>query len=87
MSRTQHYYNLCNRHQGRTVRIIENGGYEHVGRIVRVTPNCVYLECNRRPGWGGFGYGYGGYYGYRPYVYPVALAAIGGFVLGAALFW
>ncbi|WP_078552664.1 hypothetical protein [Bacillus alkalicellulosilyticus] len=48
------------------------------------------------PGYGGYpggyyqsGYtvaGYGGYPGYRP-IFPVALAAIGGFALGAAFFW
>ena len=43
---------------------------------------------------GGYGGGYGGYggygaygYGRRPWLFPVALAAIGGFALGAAFFW
>lgn len=39
---------------------------------------------------GGYpGYGYGGYghVGRNPYIVPVALAAIGGFALGAAFFW
>lgn len=39
----------------------------------------------------GAGYpGYGGYgpsYGRNPYFAPVALAAVGGFALGAAFFW
>ncbi|MCT8137193.1 hypothetical protein H1D32_05215 [Anaerobacillus sp. CMMVII] len=47
------------------------------------------------PGYGGPGYAYGGYGAYgggygigrNPYFVPVALAAIGGFALGAAFFW
>ncbi|MBM7097669.1 MULTISPECIES: hypothetical protein [Alteribacter] len=88
MSRCAHYYNVCSRNQGRNVRIIEHSGRQHAGRIVRVTPSTVYIEGRGpRGGFGGFGYGYYGSYGYRPYVYPVALAAISGFALGALLFW
>ncbi|WP_084405723.1 hypothetical protein [Alteribacter aurantiacus] len=88
MSRYTHYYNVCSRNQGRNVRIVEHCGRQHVGRIVRVTRSNVYIE-GRGPqgGFGAFGYGYYGYYRPRPYVYPVALAAIGGFALGALLFW
>ncbi|TMW71535.1 hypothetical protein [Alteribacter natronophilus] len=87
MSRCDHYYNVCRRHQGRNVRIIEHSGRQHAGRIVRVSPSHVFLE-SRQPQGGGFGYGWGPRYGYyRPYVYPVALAAISGFALGALLFW
>lgn len=76
-------YNLCCKHHGKVVRITRRDGKVHVGTITRVTRSHVWL----RPV-GGFGYGYGFYGGYGyGYGVPIALAAIGGFALGAALFW
>ncbi|PYZ97385.1 hypothetical protein CR205_01930 [Alteribacter lacisalsi] len=87
MSRCDHYYSVCRRHQGRNVRIVEHSGRQHAGRIVRVSRSHVFLEPRQPQRWGfGYGWGWGGY-GYRPYAYPVALAAISGFALGALLFW
>jgi hypothetical protein len=88
---SHHYYELCCRHQGKVVTIYETCGKVHVGRIVSVDQQHVYLEPVSR-GVSGFGWGYPGYgfpfYGYRrPFFFPVALAAIGGFALGASLFW
>ncbi|UCZ55352.1 hypothetical protein LGQ02_14515 [Bacillus shivajii] len=85
-----HYYELCCRHKGRRVRITDRHGREYVGRIVDVDRRNVYLEpLGGSPR--GFGYGYyGGYYGYygrRRRVVTVSLAAIGGFLIGTALFW
>ncbi len=87
------YYDLCCRHRGEVVTIFETCGKRHVGRIVQIDRRNVYIEPISRgrvagyswgyyPGWGYPGYGYY----YRPWV-PVALAAIGGFIVGAALFW
>ncbi|OLN22137.1 hypothetical protein BTO30_11220 [Domibacillus antri] len=77
-------YNLCCKHHGRVVRITCHDGKVHVGKITRVTREHVWL----RPvgGIGGFGYGFYRGYGYG-YGIPIALAAIGGFALGAAFFW
>ncbi|OIJ18652.1 hypothetical protein BKP45_16100 [Anaerobacillus alkalidiazotrophicus] len=86
------YYDLCCQHKGKVVTIYERTGKVHVGKIVDVDQQYVYIQPETR-GVRGFGYGYYGYPGYYPYpypyypVWPVALAAIGGFVLGAALFW
>lgn len=89
-----HYYHVCCEHRGKVVTIYERTGKRHVGRIVEVDKQFVYLEPTSAGvtgySWGypGYGWGYRPYgYGYRPYWVPVALAAIGGFALGAAFFW
>lgn len=47
-----------------------------------------YNSYNQYGGYGGRGpYPYHGGYGGNPYFFPVALAGIGGFALGAAFFW
>jgi ferredoxin-fold anticodon binding domain-containing protein len=38
------YYDICNRHIGKTARITDRSGRVHVGRITRVTRNKVYIE-------------------------------------------
>ncbi|PYZ93950.1 hypothetical protein CR194_10530 [Salipaludibacillus keqinensis] len=80
---------MCCRYKGKYVRITDVSGVEYRGRIVNVDRQYVYLEQDNK-GFGGFGYGYyGGYYPPPRYYYPVvpvALAAIGGFFLGAAFF-
>ena len=96
LSNPNYYYRLCCEHKGKVVRVYETSGREHVGKIMRVDEQYVWLE---RVGPGVSGYGYG-YYGYDPYAgygagygagggfwFPVALAALGGFALGAAFFW
>ncbi|MED3645555.1 hypothetical protein P4475_01720 [Halalkalibacterium halodurans] len=80
-----YYYDLCCKHHGQVVQITEKCGKRHVGRIVAVDQQYVYLEPvggHRGPG----GFCYGWCWGWRPF-FPVALAAIAGFALGAALFW
>ncbi|OIJ14161.1 hypothetical protein BKP35_08175 [Anaerobacillus arseniciselenatis] len=79
-----HYYDLCCKHKGQVVTIYEKTGRVHTGRIVSVDHQHVYLEPVSR-GVSGFHWGWG--WGWRPFIFPVALAAIGGFALGASLFW
>ncbi|WP_078428980.1 hypothetical protein [Alkalihalobacterium alkalinitrilicum] len=90
------YYQLCCDHRGKVVTIYDKGGRQFYGRIVNVDHQYVYIETRQRStSLGGFSYGYygGGYYPYRyghgfGYgIVPVALAAIGGFILGSAIFW
>lgn len=91
------YYEMCCQHRGKVVSIYEKSGKMHYGRIVEVDREYVWIEpTGARPRGFGYGYyGYGGYPGYgyhghgfhRPFWVPVALAAIGGFALGAAFFW
>lgn len=84
LSNPNYYYRLCCEHKGKVVRLYETTGREHVGRIMRVDEQYVWLE---RVGTDTRGYGYGYYpaYGYDPYYgagyghgggywFPVALA-------------
>ncbi|PLR66145.1 hypothetical protein [Bacillus sp. UMB0893] len=87
---SQNYYNLCCQYHGKVVRISDRFGNQHVGRIMNVTRNKVYIQPfggRRRGGYGlgfyGGGYGYG--YGYGGY--GIGLAFITGVVLGGLLFW
>jgi hypothetical protein len=83
-------YGLCCRYQGKTVRIREHNGREHVGRIARVSPNRVYIEpVGGRGRLGGYGYGFDGRgygYGYG-FGYGIALGAIAGIALAGLFFW
>lgn len=85
-----HYYDLCCKHRGQVVTIYEKCGKVHVGKIVNVDHQFVYIE-PLSGGVSGYGWGYPGWgypgYGFRRPFFPVALAAIGGFALGSALFW
>lgn len=87
MPNPTYYYKICCEHKGKVVRLYETSGREHVGRIVEVDEQYVWIErtvTETR----GYSYGfYGPRFYPRPYVFPVALAALGGFALGAALFW
>jgi hypothetical protein len=84
------YYNLCCRYQGRHVRIDDRHGNVHVGRILRVTPNQVFIQPSRHRGnnngYGGYGYGGYGGYGYED-TYGLALGVITGIVLASLFFW
>lgn len=93
MHNSRYYYDLCCQHKGKVVRIHERNGRAHVGRIVEVDEKYVWIERQSREV-SGFGYGFWGPgwgWGYRRpyygYAVPVALAAIGGFALGAAFLW
>ena len=78
MSDASYYYDLCCKHKGKVVRIYDRYGREYVGRISHTDRDYVWLE-PVHSGAGGFGFGF--------FFFPVALAAIGGFALGAAFFW
>jgi hypothetical protein len=79
------YYDLCCRCRGKVVTITCLDGRKHTGRITHVTDTHVYLQPTGAGQFGGFGYGWG----YRPFGFgfPIALAFIGGFALGTALWW
>ncbi|MFC0559750.1 hypothetical protein [Halalkalibacter alkalisediminis] len=81
------YYDLCCRYRGKVVTITCLDRKTYSGTITHVTDTHVYLQPTGGRQFGGFGYGWG--YGYRPWGwgFPIALAAIGGFALGAALWW
>lgn len=77
-----YYYDLCCKHKGRVVRIHDRSGKEYCGKIMRVDQTYVWLQPVNPASYGfSYGWGWGG-----PWV-PIALAGIGGFALGAALFW
>ncbi|QKS71815.1 hypothetical protein FLK61_34670 [Paenalkalicoccus suaedae] len=76
-----YYYSLCCQNHGRHANITDIQGNTFSGKIVNVDQHNVYIQQGNR-------YGYNpNYYGYQSPVIPVALAAIGGFALGAAFFW
>ena len=94
------YYELCCQHKGKVVQIYEKSGKLHYGRIVEVDREYVWIDPSVGGprgftyGYPGYGYGDYGHYGYHrhgfrrhPFFVPVALAAVGGFALGAAFFW
>ncbi|MDQ0256553.1 hypothetical protein J2S74_003973 [Evansella vedderi] len=85
MSTTAYYYDLCCKHKGRVVRITDRTGRVYTGKIMHVDRTHVWLEPTHPAGGYGFGWGWGWGWG-GPWI-PVALAGIGGFALGAALFW
>ncbi|MGO4886907.1 hypothetical protein ACJ2A9_04040 [Anaerobacillus sp. MEB173] len=90
---SNYYYGLCCQHKGKYVHIHDKSGRSYYGKIVDVDRQFVYLESERgRTDLGGYGYGwYGGGYGYRRPIFPIALAGIAGFALGVAFspffFW
>ncbi|MCD7033503.1 hypothetical protein LRR81_04610 [Metabacillus sp. GX 13764] len=85
------YYGMCQRYQGKIVRISHRDGNVHVGRIVRVTPHSVFIQPVRQRGGRGYGLGYygggyGGWYGYGP-AYGIGLGFITGVALAGLLLW
>ncbi|UTR11199.1 hypothetical protein MM300_02375 [Evansella sp. LMS18] len=84
MGNVTQYYDLCCKHKGKVVTIHDRSGKVYTGRIMHVDHQNVWLE-PVRSGAGGFGFGWG--WGWGGLWFPVALAAIGGFALGAAFFW
>ena len=93
---SNYYYDLCCKHRGKVVHIVEKCGRSHYGRLVNVDNQFVYLEPISMGRDDVFSYGwyspvYGGYWGRSRYRHggfvPIALAAIAGFALGSALFW
>ena len=78
-------YNLCCQYQGKRVRITDNKGCTHVGRITNVDNRHVWLMPDDFGGYGigfwGFGYGAGAGFGYG-----IALGAITGIALASIFF-
>lgn len=78
-------YNLCCKYQGRRVRITDNKGYVHCGRITKVDNRQVWImPDNGAEGYGiGFwGFGFGSGFGYG-----IALGAITGIALSSLFFF
>ncbi|MGG3891636.1 hypothetical protein [Metabacillus fastidiosus] len=84
---SQNYYNICCQYQGKMVRINDRAGNVHVGRIMRVSSNRVFIQSNQRPPRGfGLGY-YGAGYGYGGGFYGIGLGFITGIALAGLFFW
>lgn len=72
----ERYYRFCHQNIGKVARITDKTGRVHVGRIVRVSPNKVFIAPMIRRGAPGYGYGYyGGWWGWGP-VYGLGLGLI-----------
>ncbi|MFN2745718.1 MULTISPECIES: hypothetical protein [Bacillus] len=83
----ERYYRFCNQNIGRVARITDRNGRVHVGKIVRVSPNRVFIAPAIRRGGPGFGYGfYGGWWGWGP-AYGIGLGLIAGIALAGLFFW
>lgn len=78
----QSAYNLCCKYQGKRVRITDNGGNMHVGRITRVDNRNVWLM----PDAGGYGIGFWGFGAGVGFGYGIALGAITGIALASVFF-
>ena len=81
----QDAYNLCCQYQGKRVRISDNCGNTHVGRITKVDNRQVWIM----PDNNGYGIGFWGFGGYpgAGFGYGIALGAITGIALASIFFW
>ncbi|HWL26211.1 MAG TPA: hypothetical protein VNR38_21100 [Ureibacillus sp.] len=78
-------YDLCCRYKGKMVRISDNRGRQHIGRITRVDRDMVWILPARGRGGYGLGFwGFGGGYGGSGFGYGIALGTILGIALVAA---
>ncbi len=77
-------YNLCCKYQGKRVRITDNQGNTHVGRITKVDNHQVWLMPDNNMG--GYGIGFWGF-GAPGFGYGIALGAITGIALASLFFW
>lgn len=77
----QSAYNLCCKYQGKRVRITDNCGNTHVGRIMKVDNRMVWLM----PDSAGYGIGFWGF-GAPGFGYGIALGAITGIALASIFF-
>lgn len=74
----QSAYNMCCKYHGKRVRITDNRGNVHVGRITNVDDRNVWLMPDRV----GYGIGFWGF-GAPGFGYGIALGAITGIVLAS----
>lgn len=77
-------YNLCCRYQGKRVRITDNRGNIHVGRISKVDNRMVWLMPENNMG--GYSIGFWGL-GEPGFGYGIALGAITGIALASIFFF
>ena len=82
----ERYYRICNQNVGKVARITDRRGRVHVGRIVRVTPQKVFISPMIRRGAPGYGYGWWGGWGWGA-AYGIGLGLIAGMALGGLFFW
>lgn len=82
----QEAYDLCCKHHGKRVRINDNKGNVHVGRITKVDNRMVWIMPDRA-GYGIGFWGLGGGYGAPGFGYGIALGAITGIALASIFFW
>lgn len=75
-------YDLCCKYQGKRVRITDNRGNVHVGRITNVDNRNVWLMPDRM----GYGIGFWGFGAAPGFGYGIALGAITGIVLASIFF-
>ena len=84
-------YDLCCKYQGRRVRITDNKGYVHCGRITKVDNRQVWIMPDN--GAGGYGIGFWGFggagfgFGGAGFGYGIALGAITGIALSSLFFF
>ncbi|ADU31264.1 hypothetical protein [Evansella cellulosilytica] len=72
------YYDLCCQHRGQVVQIKEKSGNVHVGKIVDVDQQYVWMErMNRHQGFGYGYYGHGPQGQYGPYSYATGPSQYG----------
>lgn len=84
----ERYYRICNQNVGKVARITDRRGRVHVGRIVRVTPQKVFISPMIRRGAPGYGYGWWGGWGWGwGAAYGIGLGLITGIALGGLFFW
>lgn len=77
-------YNLCCQYQGKRVRITDNKGCTHVGRITKVDNRMVWLMPDD---FGGYGLGFWGFGGFGTgFGFGIALGAITGIALASIFF-
>lgn len=75
-------YNLCCKYQGKRVRITDNQGNVHTGRITNVDNRMVWLMPDNA---GGYGIGFWGF-GVAGFGYGIALGTITGIALASIFF-
>ena len=78
----QEAYDMCCKYHGKRVRIHDNKGNVHVGRITKVDQRMVWIMPDNM----GYGIGFWGF-GAPGFGYGIALGVITGIALTSIFFW